>query len=83
MNYQSVNKCRLCGSDKFYKIINLGKQSLSSIFPKNKKENPIKSPLELIKCKNLNKRCGLVQLKHSASIQKMYGTNIYNSVAIK
>ena len=73
-NYQSVNKCRLCGSDKFHKIVSLGKQSLSSIFPKNKKKNPIKSPLELIKCKNLDHSCGLVQLKHSANIQKMYGT---------
>ena len=51
-------KCRLCNSKSFNKIIDLGNQPLSGTFPKITEKDPIKSPLELIRCK----KCDLIQL---------------------
>ena len=69
-------KCRLCNSKSFNKIIDLGNQPLSGTFPKTNEKDPIKSPLELIRCK----KCDLIQLLHSADVTQMYGNSYgYNS----
>jgi NDP-4-keto-2,6-dideoxyhexose 3-C-methyltransferase len=70
--YQTIDNCRLCNNKKFINVLNLGKQSLSGIFHDKKNAKEIKTPLEWIKCNGKNS-CGLIQLRHSANISKMYG----------
>ena len=74
--YKIFNECRICGNDNLIPVINLGNQVLSGIFPAKFENDPSHSPLELVKCVGLNKNhisCGLVQLKHSAALDEMYG----------
>ena len=66
--------CRICGSKNLAKIIDLGKQPLSSVFPSRHQKDPKSSELQLLRCVS-NTGCGLVQLKHTADLNEMYGTN--------
>ena len=70
-NFQIIKRCRLCGSNQIYSMLNLGNQSFGGIFPKTKKQKVPFGPLNLAKCKN----CNLVQLKHNFNRNKMFGTN--------
>ena len=71
-----IKKCRFCRGNKFNEIIDLGNQPLSGVFPDVNSKDPPKGKLNLIRCK----KCNLIQLKHSASIDKMYGNDYgYNS----
>lgn len=76
MLYQEIKKCRICGNKNLISILNLGKQSLTGIFPKIN-EYVENGPLEIVKCfnKNTNNSCGLVQLKHNYKMEKLYGEN--------
>src|SRR5438552_3656295 len=73
--YKKIRKCRICGNTHLVSLLNLGDQSLTGIFPKNKKEKISKGPLELVKCMSTNGEavCGLVQLLHSYDNEEMYG----------
>jgi ubiquinone/menaquinone biosynthesis C-methylase UbiE len=62
-------KCRNCKSKNLKKVIFLGKQVVSSIFPQNKKKNSKKYSLDLYECK----KCKLVQLGKSIPLGNMYG----------
>jgi len=62
-------QCRNCKSNKFKKIINLGRQPISSIFYKRKKYNLRKYSLDLYKCH----RCNLIQLSKEAAPGIIYG----------
>jgi len=62
-------QCRNCNSNNFKKIINIGKQPISSIFYKKKKFNLKKYSLDLYKCKS----CNLIQLSKEAPLGMMYG----------
>ena len=62
-------KCRNCSSKKLKKVIFIGKQVVSSIFPKKKVINNKKYSLDLYKCEN----CELVQLGKSIPLGNMYG----------
>lgn len=68
-----VCKCRICGNKKMKKILDLGFQELTGVFPKpgEKVEGGM---LQLVKCYGENS-CGLVQLRHSFSGEMMYGNN--------
>ena len=73
--YSTITSCRICGNQNFDSVTNLGSQNLSGIFPGSISEQPIRSPLEVIKCDNSDNSnfCGLVQLKHTAEVSSMYG----------
>ena len=77
MSYKVETKsCRICGNTELAPILSLGDQRLSGVFPMPDSPQPSFSPLELIKCDNsqsFQKNCGLLQLKHSASLEEMYG----------
>lgn len=75
--YKEINKCRICGNSALDTILNLGKQSLTGVFPPDKNYNLTSGPLELVKCRDNNdsKSCGLVQLRHSYDSGEMYGKN--------
>lgn len=70
-----IKKCRICGNDKLVPIISLGNQCLTSVFPSPDSDNPSLSPLDLLFCSSKTKEvCNLVQLKHNADIEEMYGS---------
>ncbi len=62
-------KCRNCKRKNVKKIIFIGKQVVSSIFPKKKINNQKKYSLDLYKCNN----CKLIQLGKSIPLGNMYG----------
>lgn len=74
--YKEIHKCRICGNEALLPILDLGKQFLTGVFPKNREEKLTCGPLELVKCdESSGKGCGLVQLKHSYELSEMYGAN--------
>ncbi len=72
----AVTRCRICGNSRLETLIDLGRQRLSGVFPARSAPDPSLSPLELIKCGETAGRgtCGLVQLRHNASLREMYGS---------
>jgi len=77
--YNKIKKCRICGNRDLLPILKLGNQFLTGIFPKTKEQFIPSGPLELVKCNNngnnRSQNCGLVQLKHSYVLNKLYGEN--------
>ena len=71
----TTTACRMCRNQHLLPLLSLGEQRLSGVFPAPHAPQPSVSPLELIKCDNTadGDACGLVQLKHSANIEEMYG----------
>ena len=63
-------KCINCKSKNLKKIVNMGKQAISSLFYDSPKKNLIVYPLDLYECEN----CRLVQLKELAPLENMYGS---------
>ena len=63
--------CKNCKSSSLNKIINIGKQPISSHFYSSKKHNLRKYSLDLYICK----KCDLVQLKTIPKLSNMYGLN--------
>jgi NDP-4-keto-2,6-dideoxyhexose 3-C-methyltransferase len=74
---QNNYKCRICNKKQYSKIINLGNQPLSGVFPKIQSNKKVKqSPLNLIRCNS----CDLIQLFDTANVGDMYGSSYgYNS----
>ncbi len=70
-SYIEISKCRICGSSDLKKILSLGEQTLTGVFPKSNHEQISNGPLELMWCE----QCSLVQLKQSYSLSEMYGDN--------
>jgi hypothetical protein len=68
MIYKKTEKCRFCQSSSLIKILDLGNQFLTGIFPKPE-ETIDSGPLELVKCDS----CHLVQMAHSYDLSKLYG----------
>ena len=64
-----ITKCRNCKGINFTGLFSFGKISFTGKFPKNKKIDIKKTPLEIIMCKN----CKLIQLKHNYSLKYLYG----------
>ena len=48
----TIEFCRICKSDKFIDVLNLGYQGLASRFPASGEEDPPKIPLIIVKCEN-------------------------------
>ena len=69
--YTEINKCRVCSSSKLNTVLSLGEQYLTGVFPKSIDDEITKGPLELVFCKE----CTLLQMKHSYSLDEMYGEN--------
>ena len=75
--YREISKCRLCKNEQLEPIVSLGDQALTGVFPSTKNEKVPSGPLELIKCNDEKntQTCGLLQLKHSFEVNKLYGNN--------
>lgn len=63
--------CRNCKNKKFKKILKIGKQCISSVFPDKKVNLNKKYLLDLFECQ----KCKLVQLSKIPPLQDMYGQN--------
>ncbi len=73
MSYREIRRCRICGNTRLEPILDLGMQALTGVFPKAG-EDVETSPVVLVKCHGEGS-CGLVQIKHSVSLELMYGEN--------
>lgn len=69
--YKEITKCRISGSKNLISVLSLGEQYLTGVFPKSINEQITKGPLELVWCPD----SGLLQMKHSYSLEEMYGDN--------
>ncbi len=69
--YKEIKECRISGSKNLINVLSLGEQNLTGVFPKSKKEEITKGPLDLVWCPD----SGLLQLKQSYSLDEMYGDN--------
>lgn len=70
-DYKEITKCRISGSTELVKVLSLGEQYLTGVFPRSQKETITKGPLDLVWCPV----SGLLQLKQSFSMNEMYGDN--------
>ena len=66
-----IKSCRSCKSKKLTKVYNLGKQSLTGIFPPNIKTKITRGNLSVVLCG----KCKLLQLENNFNPHEMYGDN--------
>ena len=66
-----IKNCRSCKSKSLIKLYTLGKQTLTGIFPPEKKTKVTKGDLSMVMCNN----CKLLQLEHNFDADEMYGDN--------
>lgn len=73
--YKKVEKCRICGNTHLERVLDLGEQMLTGVFPREKGAKVTTGPLRLVKCMGGDGVCGLLQLEHSYDLGEMYGEN--------
>lgn len=73
--YSKIEKCRICGNTRLERVLDLGEQMLTGVFPRKRGEKITTGPLRLVKCIGGDKVCGLLQLEHSYDLGEMYGHN--------
>ena len=73
--YKKVEKCRICGNAHLERVLDLGEQMLTGVFPREKNANVTVGPLRLVKCTGGHEVCGLLQMEHSYDLGEMYGEN--------
>ena len=73
--YKKVEKCRICGNTHLEKVLDLGEQMLTGVFPRERGEQITTGPLHLVKCVGGEETCGLLQMGHSYDLGEMYGDN--------
>ena len=56
-----ISQCRIGGGENLLRVLDLGKQALTGVFPKNVEAKITEGPLELV----WSPKSGLLQLKHS------------------
>lgn len=76
-NFYKINSCRICGSKKLLKIVDLKKQYIQGSFIKKNYPKPFskKIPLELLLCK----KCSLVQTSYTINKNLLYNNYWYSS----
>lgn len=70
--YDRVDRCRICAGTDLVRILDLGEQMLTGVFPRSRDAQVTVGPLQLVKCMTVG-GCGLVQLAHSYDLGEMYG----------
>lgn len=73
--YQKVSACRICGNATLERVLDLGEQMLTGVFPGSRDQAVTTGPLRLVKCVGTEECCGLLQLEHSYDLSEMYGDN--------
>ncbi|WP_439589603.1 class I SAM-dependent methyltransferase [Hydrogenophaga sp.] len=75
MTYKKIERCRICGNHQLERVLDLGEQMLTGVFPREKGADVTRGPLHLVKCTGGGETCGLLQLEHSYDLGEMYGEN--------
>ncbi len=75
MTYKKIDKCRICGNHQLERVLDLGEQMLTGVFPREKGADITTGPLHLVKCTGEGDVCGLLQMEHSYNLGEMYGEN--------
>ncbi len=75
MSYSRILSCRICGNDNLVRVLDLGQQMLTGVFPSSTTNAVTTGPISLVKCHGENDVCGLLQLEHSYAASEMYGNN--------
>jgi NDP-4-keto-2,6-dideoxyhexose 3-C-methyltransferase len=73
--YKKVEQCRICGNTHLVRVLDLGEQMLTGVFPKSLDAKVTTGPLHLVKCAGGDETCGLLQMEHSYDLGEMYGEN--------
>ena len=73
--YSKIEKCRICGNTRLERVLDLGEQMLTGVFPHKKGAKITTGPLRLVKCMGGDEACGLLQLEHSYDLDELYGEN--------
>ncbi|WP_323000940.1 class I SAM-dependent methyltransferase [Denitromonas sp.] len=73
--YKKVEKCRICGNTHLERVLDLGEQMLTGVFPRKEGAKVTTGPLHLVKCTGEDDVCGLLQMEHSYDLGEMYGDN--------
>jgi NDP-4-keto-2,6-dideoxyhexose 3-C-methyltransferase len=73
-SYTRITHCRVCGNPDLVRVLDLGEQMLTGVFPTSRDADVTRGPLRLVKCVGPD-HCGLLQLEHSYSLGEMYGDN--------
>lgn len=73
--YTKIEKCRICGNAELERVLDLGEQMLTGVFPSVKHADVTCGPLRLVKCVGEGDVCGLLQMEHSYDLGEMYGDN--------
>jgi len=73
--HKKLDKCRICGNVHLERVLDLGEQMLTGVFPRDKGAKVTTGPLRLVKCVGDAAVCGLLQLEHSYDLGEMYGEN--------
>ena len=68
---RQITACRCCGSSGLIRVVDLGDQHLTGVFPRSISETLTRGPLRLVWCSD----CHLLQLDHSFDAAEMYGDN--------
>jgi C-methyltransferase C-terminal domain/Putative zinc binding domain/Methyltransferase domain len=71
MGYTAIHSCRIGGGANLIPVLDLGKQALTGVFPKDPSASITTGPLQLVWCPE----SGLLQLAHSYDLAEMYGDN--------
>lgn len=72
--YTKAPACRICGNTDLQRVLELGDQMLTGVFPRTKGADVTVGPLNLVKCCG-DGSCGLLQMEHSYALDEMYGEN--------
>lgn len=75
MSYKQIGRCRICGNKHLERVLDLGEQMLTGVFPREAGAGVTRGPLRLVKCTGGEDVCGLLQLEHSYDLGEMYGEN--------
>ncbi len=75
MSYKQIGQCRICGNKHLERVLDLGEQMLTGVFPREAGAEVTRGPLRLVKCTGGEDVCGLLQLEHSYDLGEMYGAN--------
>jgi C-methyltransferase-like protein/putative zinc binding protein/methyltransferase family protein len=69
--YTVLERCRVSGSKNLVRVLDLGEQALTGVFPRSATESVTAGPLRLVWCPD----SGLLQLEHSYDLGELYGDN--------
>jgi hypothetical protein len=73
--YKEISECRICGNRQLVEVLDLGRQTLTGVFPKSSAQVVTAGPLRLVKCTGGKEICGLLQLEHTYDLSELYGDN--------